>query len=1146
MKKRNSFYKILILFGLLSSILTAQDKPQIVEHVFLKDGQIIEKAGIGDVTVELKFSMAMNTAVVPEIHYSLSNSNFTLVLPARGAWESTTLWQGSFTISSNLPSTGDGLYYFRVNGAESVDAAIMDSVVSNTTLEICRPDVRFSKSLINLGYFLSGNTVQVPLEISNPGCDKLTISSVSVGAPFFVTNIAPNHVIPSESSFTINVGITTNKRARWDDTVTVVIPQLRPNTYKIPVSAISHGPQISISPADVDFGDVELGSDSTRRIVVFNHFAADSSLSDTLTIYSESSSAPAVFSISAYSRTIAPGDSSILFITFKPNKALRYIGYFINLQNSDAVQKNARIPVRGRGIDNDPPPQIPGLEINWNTAFAGYTNSDSIRLCWQQVTESSGISEIRWKFSQEPKAPITNTDLGLGGAIDLDESTTCVYIPLRSRLTNGRWYCYLWFVDGAGNSGYTSPVKTVLNYDTRIPGAPTLLERNIEISQWFSPQYPFNLRFLLPRTTTTGRNDIEAVRWTYGNRPGSATDYDRQQNLGAHDDTVTVTIPFDDIECGEDSLFVWLVDSTGNSSANNVTIIPYSYDGCPPVITRLDTQETSIGDIGAVFKDTVLIEDESSISEAIVYYRFGGAEAEEPPARATRIAESDSFVILIPQGAMTRRGLEYRLKATDQFGQFAFGPASKNACTSHGEIWFPIRTRVSDQGNYAIDSHGNPLPLKSGTELSHYQMISVPYAIDSASVSSVLDDDLGKYDNTSWRFFDYVDGTAQNPWVEGYKSRDFEPGRSFFIITNQQDIVFDAGRGTTVATVCPDTLTLNEGWNFIATPFAFPVHKSSLRLVNSTTNLTLRSYVAGWDITNILEPWMGYALYVVRETANLPIYLIIQPDAIESNARKIKPAPAVLAVGEWNLKVAAQAGEFTDNFNWLGQNRNAADQFDAFDLAEPPGIGQYVALSFPHADWQQPATEFSADFRATQNVNQQWQIEIKSTVPGEAIYLQFDLQGHPASGQLICLVDEEVGLKIDLRQQTQYTLPALENATMKSLKIISGSRSFIEENTAQLAEIPQAYNLAQNFPNPFNPETSISFRLPQKSHVQIAIYDQLGRLVRLLADEEKAAGYHKTFWKGINNAGQQLPSGVYFLQMRSGKFNQTRKMLLLR
>jgi hypothetical protein len=89
--------------------------------------------------------------------------------------------------------------------------------------------------------------------------------------------------------------------------------------------------------------------------------------------------------------------------------------------------------------------------------------------------------------------------------------------------------------------------------------------------------------------------------------------------------------------------------------------------------------------------------------------------------------------------------------------------------------------------------------------------------------------------------------------------------------------------------------------------------------------------------------------------------------------------------------------------------------------------------------------------------------------------------------------------------------------------------------------IPVGYSLSQNFPNPFNPTTAISYQLPAYSHVMIKVYDLLGREVSTLVNENKPAGNYSVQF----NAGK-LTSGVYFYRMESGSFSQTKKLLLLK
>jgi len=88
---------------------------------------------------------------------------------------------------------------------------------------------------------------------------------------------------------------------------------------------------------------------------------------------------------------------------------------------------------------------------------------------------------------------------------------------------------------------------------------------------------------------------------------------------------------------------------------------------------------------------------------------------------------------------------------------------------------------------------------------------------------------------------------------------------------------------------------------------------------------------------------------------------------------------------------------------------------------------------------------------------------------------------------------------------------------------------------------PNKYELYQNYPNPFNPTTKIKYTLIRLSKVQIIIYDILGRKIRTLVNEEKPAGIYEVNWQAAN-----LPSGVYFYQLRAGTYVQTKKMILLK
>lgn len=94
--------------------------------------------------------------------------------------------------------------------------------------------------------------------------------------------------------------------------------------------------------------------------------------------------------------------------------------------------------------------------------------------------------------------------------------------------------------------------------------------------------------------------------------------------------------------------------------------------------------------------------------------------------------------------------------------------------------------------------------------------------------------------------------------------------------------------------------------------------------------------------------------------------------------------------------------------------------------------------------------------------------------------------------------------------------------------------------------VPLQYELYPNYPNPFNPKTTIRFGLPRTSDLRVTIYDVAGRLVKVLDEGEFDAGYHQLQWDGTNTHGQAVNSGVYVYRVQAGEWQETRSMVLLR
>ena len=124
----------------------------------------------------------------------------------------------------------------------------------------------------------------------------------------------------------------------------------------------------------------------------------------------------------------------------------------------------------------------------------------------------------------------------------------------------------------------------------------------------------------------------------------------------------------------------------------------------------------------------------------------------------------------------------------------------------------------------------------------------------------------------------------------------------------------------------------------------------------------------------------------------------------------------------------------------------------------------------------------------------------------------------------------EIG-SVSIDQDTRWDINLAEAATA------------VAEETAA---IPQDFALDPNYPNPFNPTTTIRFSLPQAGEAELSLYNLLGQRVATLVKGAQEAGVHTLFWDGRDGQGRELASGVYLYRLQAGVQVETRKLLLLR
>ena len=143
--------------------------------------------------------------------------------------------------------------------------------------------------------------------------------------------------------------------------------------------------------------------------------------------------------------------------------------------------------------------------------------------------------------------------------------------------------------------------------------------------------------------------------------------------------------------------------------------------------------------------------------------------------------------------------------------------------------------------------------------------------------------------------------------------------------------------------------------------------------------------------------------------------------------------------------------------------------------------------------------------------------------------------------------DGELALSLVFRPTTEIEHTVIEITDNQTYDSEFGFNRLALPVPVQLQTRPAVFALASNYPNPFNPATTIKYSLPQAADVELMVYNILGQPVRTLVAEHQSAGRYVVEWDATNDTGHSLSSGMYFYRLAAGgEFLETKKMLLLK
>lgn len=577
-------------------------------------------------------------------------------------------------------------------------------------------------------------------------------------------------------------------------------------------------------------------------------------------------------------------------------------------------------------------------------------------------------------------------------------------------------------------------------------------------------------------------------------------------------------------------------DNVGNveafsGTAESVTAVDTGFvDSEPPTISHQPPVSIDEG------QDVIIqatIQDNSQVAQAVLFYRQSGKDIFQTMQMSA--VGGNTYSSTIPAADISLYGINYYIQAWDG-SLFSYFPQS-----NWDTLPLNLSVRITGVNNEGLlKATAQP----GGTESTFFRMISVPLNLDDKNASSVFVDDLGQYDSSIWRLFQYNSGSAS--YSEFPNLRPFSPGTAAWLIVSDPNKNIDSGTGTSVEANRPFEIPLSQGWNDFGLPFSFPVDWSDILAASTSTDafMGLYTYQGQWLLpgqVTTLFPWEGYSVFSQISGVALSI-----PALQSDRTSSVQKASLKFFDSEWFLKVEAVCGSALDGSSYLGVARNAAETWDRLDYLEPPYIADFVSVRFPHDDWQGFHGNFTTDFRPPFYEGQVWHFEVKTNVENTPVKLRFyNLESLPSNFQ-ISLLDNTSFKKTDLRHIFEFEFLPNQNSLSREFDLIIGTSEYVE-NSDQLAELtPESFFLSQNFPNPFNAGTSLFYQVREQSVIRIKVLNILGQEVRELLSENQIPGIYRISWDGTAENGHEMGSGIYMIQFEAGKFQQIRKVVLMR
>jgi predicted small secreted protein len=330
-------------------------------------------------------------------------------------------------------------------------------------------------------------------------------------------------------------------------------------------------------------------------------------------------------------------------------------------------------------------------------------------------------------------------------------------------------------------------------------------------------------------------------------------------------------------------------------------------------------------------------------------------------------------------------------------------------------------------------------------------------------------------------------------------AEQIEPGKGYWLNNTTGETVNITG-----VEVENLTLSLQKGWNLISGGFC-DVSVNSIEDPDSIIRPPVFEFDGTYQIATTISPGKGYWVNA-SEDGSIAINCVTLAKSANTSA-------------EWESAPRLTLRDAQGNRQTLYFNATVLLDKEIKGISKPPLPPKGVFDA-----------RFTGDYLVT--IDAEPVVDIYATQ--YPITLQIDnlMDTESSSWMIQEMLNNQVVREHSITSSTTITI---EDQNIRQLKIANTTST-----------LPQQFDLAQNFPNPFNPTTTIRYALPKDVSVQLEVFNLLGQRVKVLTNGYQSAGFKTIVWDGSDQYGNAVSSGIYIYRLTAGEFTKTRKMMLMK